>query len=346
MSLLRAAIGPTGQLWPFGDAQSPNDVRLLHTIPPYEARPVDEDTFEYSIEDGLLDVEWKHGSQTLSADACHVEYEGPSHLCNACLSALGYLAHNLKDCIVHEGDENFQTKESVVQHQNLMALFAAANKGCQLCKTIWSRRFKTNHITAGNVRIDFCWNTTQKVSWDGRRPGDARLVCNLVSTTAQNHNKDTWDTIFRFQLWPSPTFDPFFKVEGSVPPDPIDRSNTRSSRPMALQWLSECNANVGGEHSGCQGSDASWYPTRLLDLSKLEETGRVFLVVTCHLDHSSMDQSEYVTLSHCWGAWGAKELPVLTESNINERVEHGMDLSSFPPTFRDAIEVASWFNSE
>ena len=114
----------------------------------------------------------------------------------------------------------------------------------------------------------------------------------------------------------------------------------------AGRWLCNGRANADGEHSECQISDASWFPTRLLDLSTLEETGRVPLVVTDLLDHSSLHRSEYVTLRHCWGAWGAKELPVLTQSNIDARVDYGMDLSLFSLTFRDAIEVANWFNSE
>jgi hypothetical protein len=344
--LIRAVLNPDTQRWHHEDAQSANDISLLYTVAPHEARPPDEDAFRYLSGVGPLDVEWKHAAQTLSADARHVEYTGASHLCNACLSALGYLTQNLKDCISHEGDKDFQTKKSVVQHQNLMALFAAANGGCQLCKTIWGRRFKKNGLaTAKDLRIEFCWNTTEEASWDGRRPGDARLVCNMVSTVAQNHNKHTWETIFRFQLWPSPTFSHFFESEDSLPLVPIVKGNTRSSRPLALQWLSECRANADGKHSACQVGDTSWYPTRLLDLSTLEETGRVHLAVTELLDHSVL-QGEYITLSHCWGTWGAKELPVLTKSNIDARVNHGMDLSLFPPTFRDAIELAGWFNSE
>lgn len=248
---------------------------------------------------------------------------------------------------MHEGEDGFQTKKSVVQHQNLMALFAAANGGCQLCKTIWGRCFKVKGpATAPDIRTEFCWNTTEEALGDGTSPGDARLLRNTVSTVAQNHNKHTWQTIFRFQLWPCPTFDPYFKVEGRVPLSPIERGNTRSSRSMVLHWLSECRANADGEYSGCQLSDASSYPTRLLDLSTLEETDRVLLVVSELLDHSLLDRSEYITLSYCWGAWGAKELPVLTQSNIDVRVDHGMDISLFPLTFRDAIEVAKWFNSE
>ncbi|KAI0466847.1 HET-domain-containing protein [Xylaria cf. heliscus] len=197
---------------------------------------------------------------------------------------------------------------------------------------------------AKDIRIEFCWNTTEQESWDGRRLGDARLLCNMVSTVAQNHNKHTWETIFRFQLWPSPISNPFFESEGSLLTGLVERGNTRSSRPMVLQWLSECRANVDGKHSGCQVGNTSWYPTRLLDLSNVMETGRVLLTVTELIDHSSLNIGEYITLSHCWGTWGAKELPVLTTSNIDERVSHGMDLSLLPPTFKDAIEAAGWFN--
>ncbi|KAH6723722.1 hypothetical protein BKA61DRAFT_727555 [Leptodontidium sp. MPI-SDFR-AT-0119] len=141
----------------------------------------------------------------------------------------------------------------------------------------------------------------------------------MVSTVARD--KNMWDNIFRFQLWPSLTFGHFFESEDSLmQPAPITRGNTRSSRPLALQWLSECRANADGEHSTCHaGGNASWYPTRLLDLSTLDETGRVLLVVTKLLGHASLDRGEYITLSHCWGEWGAKELPVLTTSNIDER---------------------------
>ncbi|KAL8692087.1 MAG: hypothetical protein Q9218_002816 [Villophora microphyllina] len=347
MALIRAVLKPDSQRWPFEDAQSENDIRLLHTVPPHQARPVGEDAFEYSTGGGPLSVKWKHASQTLSEDARHIEYIGASHLCNACLSALGYLTQDLKFCIVNDGHGNFQTKKSVVHHQNLMALFAAANGGCQLCETIWGRRFKTDGLaTATDIRTEFCWNTTEEASWDGARQGDARLLCNIVSTVAQNHNKHTWQTIFRFQLWPSPSFDPYFKVKDHVSLSAIAKGNTRSSRPMALQWLSECRADANGEHSGCQPSNVSWYPTRLLDLSTVGETDRVPLVVSELLDRALLNQSEYITLSHCWGTWGAKELPVLTQSNIDVRVDHGMDISLFPPTFRDAIEVAKWFNSK
>ncbi|KAI1349571.1 HET-domain-containing protein [Xylaria sp. FL0043] len=199
--------------------------------------------------------------------------------------------------------------------------------------------------TAENLRIEFCWNTTERASWDGRRPGDARLICNMVRTDVQHYNKHTWETIFRFQLWPSPTFDPFFGPKRSLLPSSADRGNTRSSRPLVSQWMSECRANADGEHSACRrASDAQWYPTRLLDLSGLEETGRVLLTVTDLVDHASLNGSEYITLSHCWGTWGATELPVLKTSNIDERVSYGMDLNKLPPTFRDAIEVAGWFN--
>ncbi|KAI1108039.1 HET-domain-containing protein [Nemania sp. NC0429] len=197
--------------------------------------------------------------------------------------------------------------------------------------------------TAEDIRIEFCWNTTERASWESGRWGDARLICNMVSTVAQNHNKFTWETIFRFQLWPCPTFDHFFDSKSSLFDNRNERGSTRGSRPMALQWLSECMTNADGEHSACRAGDTSWYPTRLLDISGIEETGKVFLTVTEQTDHTSLDRSKYITLSHCWGIWGAKELPVLTRANIDGRVSDGMDLSSLPPTFRDAMEIAGWF---
>ncbi|KAL8797817.1 MAG: hypothetical protein Q9195_000169 [Heterodermia aff. obscurata] len=235
MAGIRSILTSDRQIWPFVDAQSENDVSLLYTVSPHDARPPGEDAFEYAAGDGPRDVNWKYGSQTLSADARHIEYTGASHLCNACLSALGYLTKNLQDCIEHEGDSEFRTKKSVVHHQNLMALFAAANEGCQLCKTIWGRKFKTNGMaTAPDIRTEFCWNTTDKTSWDGTLSGDARLLCNIVSTTAQNHNKHTWDAIFRFQLWPSLAFDDYFKANEQGPLSLLGRGNTRSSRSMAV----------------------------------------------------------------------------------------------------------------
>lgn len=209
----------------------------------------------------------------------------------------------LKDCIIDEGGGgSTQNKMSVVHHYNLMVLFTAANEGCQLCKTIWGRRFKHNGMAMNeNWRTDFCWNTTDEESWDGRRLGDARLICNLVSTDAKEHNQDTWDTIFRFQFWPSPGFDELFEKRQDFPPlaPAAERGNTRSSKALALHWLSECKANADGEHSACQvGNVISWHPTRLLDLARLEDTGMVFLVLTSDVpEQSSSDWGEYITKS-------------------------------------------------
>jgi len=113
-----------------------------------------------------------------------------------------------------------------------------------------------------------------------------------------------------------------------------------------LQWLSECRANVEGKHAACQDVNPNWSPTRLLDLSTLKDTGRVPLAITQPLDRSSTKIGEHITLSHCWGTWGAKELPVLTTANIDERVSHGIELNLLPQTFKDAIEIAAWFNGE
>ena len=125
-----------------------------------------------------------------------------------------------------------------------MALFATAKEGCKLCKTIWGRRFKSNGLaTAKDIRIEFCWNPTEEASRDSRRLGDVRLGCIVAFTVTQNQNKHTWETIFRFRLWPSSAFNSFFEVEGSVPLGPIERGNTRSSRlgfALAVRVQGQC----------------------------------------------------------------------------------------------------------
>lgn len=53
-----------------------------------------------------------------------------------------------------------------------------------------------------------------------------------------------------------------------------------------------------------------------------------------------------MTLSHCWGLWGAENKPKLMENNLEERHTVGLRLADLPKTFQDAVEVAGWFNSK
>jgi hypothetical protein len=113
---LRSVLTPDSRYWPFEDAQSAHDVKLLYTAPPHEARQAGEDEFEYV--DGALTLSGSTLHRVCPQMRTMSNPTGPRErrmFATHCLSALGCMAQNLQDCIVYEGDGNFQTKRSVVQ---------------------------------------------------------------------------------------------------------------------------------------------------------------------------------------------------------------------------------------
>jgi hypothetical protein len=79
-------------------------------------------------------------------------------------------------------------------------------------------------------------------------------------------------------------------------------------------------------------------PSRLLDLSDVEISGKVKLAESNDICHTS----QYVTLSHCWGAL------VLTRytDETEEELWAGKAFEDLPKTFQDAMIVAIWANGE
>lgn len=73
------------------------------------------------------------------------------------------------------------------------------------------------------------------------------------------------------------------------------------------------------------------------------ECNRVRLVAPSKTETAFESDRSYITLSHCWGAWGPKGIPVLSTENEDKRHDIGIDLDEIPKTFRDAIYVATWF---
>lgn len=78
-------------------------------------------------------------------------------------------------------------------------------------------------------------------------------------------------------------------------------------------------------------------PTRLIDVESIRPTND-----TVHLVNSASipPNSEYVTLSHCWGA---KPIISLCQANI-ERLKGGIARKDLSKTFQDAIDVTRWFH--
>ena len=100
------------------------------------------------------------------------------------------------------------------------------------------------------------------------------------------------------------------------------------------QWMAECL----NKHDHCRDSDsfdrtASLKSVRFL---KLADTS-VTLV-------DSILPTSYVCLSYCWGV--GTSMPKTTTENIAARKEAGIDISSLPKVFQDAIDICKKFRVE
>lgn len=112
---------------------------------------------------------------------------------------------------------------------------------------------------------------------------------------------------------------------------------------MAIEWLDRCKKNHGGIHGACVAEDSSWLPMRLLDLSNARLSGVVTVVYPGKRRELFATKTPYITLSHRWGEWHEAGLPRLLEENKEQYELDGIPFNDLPPLFRDAIEIAKWF---
>lgn len=122
-----------------------------------------------------------------------------------------------------------------------------------------------------------------------------------------------------------------------------DSTGSISSQRLAKEWLYRCQKNNDGQHVDCDTSEGTWLPTRLLDVRHASKTSVLRLVSSGEVSDAFPEDNRYITLSHCWGEWGSKEMPVLTSANERDRHKIGINIERLPQTFRDAITVAQWF---
>ncbi|KAK4113368.1 HET-domain-containing protein, partial [Canariomyces notabilis] len=131
--------------------------------------------------------------------------------------------------------------------------------------------------------------------------------------------------------------DKHFVVLRSLP------NHTRSPETLALakRWVADCSQN----HEKCRKTtvEGAWSPTRLLDLTRLTEVGRVndgpeqlldqtvFLIETAN----APPVKRYTTLSH---RWGSEEQVKLTKDTYLQ-LSNGVKLDSLPQLIQDAIFV-------
>jgi hypothetical protein len=95
-------------------------------------------------------------------------------------------------------------------------------------------------------------------------------------------------------------------------------------------WIEDCIKN----HPECSREvDASFIPTRLIDVQPIEESQDVKLV---SLNDQSNDV-EYVALSHCWG--DPDKRPLITTTENLSRHMHCIPFKGLPLTFQNAVEL-------
>lgn len=260
-----------------------------------------------------------------------------TQLCDTCYNALNYFGYHA-DLHKTKGEEAMEgLPAACLLHNGAKTLQDGEDGRCHLCVFLMAnlrvKRLAMESIDESN--IEMCWQSG---------PAPKRLHFALTHRGHPRAAKNYWN-ILKLQIWPFSEFDKelFGMTEGKG----MERHPTTESeqtRDNALEWLKRCQTNEDGKHNQCNNTASrDWLPTRLLDVKSAIETSMVKLVTPLDTPRDFEQEREYITLSHCWGKWGASQLPVLTTGNIAERLREGVSISLLPKTFADAIKAASWF---
>ncbi|KAI1295290.1 hypothetical protein F5Y03DRAFT_303930 [Xylaria venustula] len=326
-------------------------------MPSFESRPASDDDFETDVDgEGVLTIARKSNGPLRTPDAALVRIETGQSFCNACLSALGYLARYLEQriSVPDRCEMSDRLPPNVVLHWNLLALEASRIGGCHLCSLISLYVLKPGEFRPlgmlQNLQVELVLCSDEGTD---SRAKETRLACALTPNFQAERTSDEYWEVFKLRLWPSPEHDGFFPRQAplgdSQSPSllkyaPPRGTNIRCAKHVATDWLDRCKNNHGGIHGACVVEDSSWLPTRLLDLSTARPGGIVKVVYPVKRPELFTAQKNlYITLSHSWGDWQEAGLPPLLEENKEQYELDGIPLDDLPPLFRDAIEIAGWF---
>lgn len=184
----------------------------------------------------------------------------------------------------------------------------AAKRGCQKCAVVFHCFRGVKLEGKISVRCSF------------KLPGQIRPILEYLST----HREHMMRELNIIQLYvqtgaPKPAWD--FIKHGRFP----TTARREEHQSILAAWTAECKAR----HNNCITRDAV-LPRRVLDVGSGTDP-RLLLHV------SSGEIGNYVALSHCWGPEQLHP-PKTTLSNLRQRQE-GIDLTTLPSTFRDAVLV-------
>lgn len=119
-----------------------------------------------------------------------------------------------------------------------------------------------------------------------------------------------------------------------LPASPNDQTVCSASLAVASEWLSTCKA----EHGLCVDTIRAtrYLPTRLLEILAMPSSSALYFRLC--VSSSLAADTEYVTLSHCWGQGAVLQLKTASLFQLQEQPVCVTEVSA---TFKQAIEV-SW----
>lgn len=268
----------------------------------------------------------------------HAPVQSMTGLCDTCRDALEYFSYYLNTLKAGGKDATEDLPAACLLHAGAQALQRGEDAECHLCVLIMSD-LRNKRLAMGPIdqsSIEMCWQSDHLST--------VRLHFALTHNGHERTTNNYWNFL-KLQLWPCSEFGAELFGKDAVGADIVRHGSTGSeqSRDRALQWLSRCQENVDGKHDQCNQPPGDWLPTRLLDVTHALETSALKLIMPRDNPDAFVSDKRYMTLSHCWGAWGSTELPILTTENLKERETDGLDISLLPKTFKEALEIAHWF---
>ncbi|VUC30194.1 unnamed protein product [Clonostachys rosea] len=329
---------------------------------PLEIRPAAELGFTAGPgSDASLQVAQGNPTEEYEYAHCNINLKTTHQLCIACKDTFNYYClfvdeiTKWKDDSHAEGDV-FPMANNVIHQGSLIPLvgFANGTVPCVICAEIWSK------IKSLYPHLDSSLYQDYRIECSWQRHTSAKDEQKMWFTmTDPNDEKDplwNWQPILQLSMWPKAHFSSHFEAKGNTaavipirgPWDGCADAGTNDSlntRGLVLGWLDRCMRNTEGLHTLCNRQDRVFLPTRLLDVRQALERANVRLVCPSERPElfASDGSRDYVTLSHCWGAWGAKENPILKIDNLESRKGDGLPWEEIPRTFQDVFKIASWF---
>lgn len=245
-----------------------------------------------------------------------------------------------------------ESDASLQHHTSFSSLISSVDQGCHFCTDLWQAFSK-------NVR-DLVQSSPELLDY---RPDNASglVLCHCFQIEPNDHFEGWPNGTYHFTLYFEfrqtnlHTVDSRFPEYGLMDrpcssewlliPRTIHRqesltkrvasttTNSQEALKTAMSWLTDCTES----HNICRAvHNDPFYPTRLLDVRSSETLKTVILVPKWKV----FSNSEYNTLSHCWGQ--SKFYQLIRDTVLP--LETGLGIHELPRAFQDAIELTRAMN--